>query len=53
MLSFILGILGLAAITITFFALGCIAGCLAIIEKLSDGNTEKKLEICDKLNTKK
>ena len=49
MIGIILSILGIAALIAVSFAVGCISGCLAVIDKLADGNYQRKLEICDKL----
>ena len=49
MISFILSALGIAALIAVSFTVGGIATALAVIEKLSDGDDQRKLEICDKL----
>lgn len=49
MISFIFGFLALAAFSLASAALGCMAGTAAVIDKLADGDDDKKLEICEKL----
>lgn len=49
MISFILSALGIAALIVTFFTVGCVAGVAVAVDKLADGNEQRKLEICDKL----
>lgn len=49
MINFILSVIGLIAFAAIFFTLGGIATTLAVIEKLAEGDDQRKLEICDKL----
>lgn len=49
MINFILSALGIAALIVITFTTGCIAGVAAAVDKLADGDDQKKLEICEKL----
>lgn len=49
MISFILGLFGLIGVSLLSAAFGGIFSVAAAIDKLADGDDDKKLEICEKL----
>lgn len=49
MISFILSALGIAALIAVSFTVGCVAGVAVAVDKLAEGDNQKKLEICEKL----